>query len=50
MANIDYVLVELRDLLLKVEIQDRQRGKKRYVSKVSAIRDVIKLLEQIKDN
>ena len=47
---LEEVIDKLRELELKTEIEDRIRHKKRYVSKTSAIRDVIKLLEEIKQS
>lgn len=51
MELIDYAIEKLYELKIKAEIEDRQRGKKRYVSKTSAYQDLIKLLKDIeKDN
>ena len=47
---IEYAIDKLYELKLKAEMQDRQRGKKRYVSKVSAYKDLIDLLEDLKAN
>lgn len=47
---IEYVINKLYELKIKAEIEDRQRGKKRYVSKVSAYKDLINLLEEIYEN
>lgn len=47
---VEYALDKLYELKVKAEFDDRIRGKKRYVSKVSAYKDLIKLLEDIKDN
>lgn len=44
---IDYAIYKLTQLKIKTEFEDRQRGKKRYVSKASAFRDVIKLLKEV---
>lgn len=46
---IDYAIDKLYELKIKAEIEDRQRKKKRYVSKVSAYKDLINLLEDIKE-
>lgn len=43
---INYIIEKLRELKIKSEFEDRQRGKKRYVSKVSAYQDLINLLEE----
>lgn len=44
---IEYAIDKLYELKIKAEIEDRQRGKKRYVSKVSAYKDLINLLEEL---
>ena len=44
---IAFILKKLKELKIKAEFEDRQRGKKRYVSKVSAYKDLIKLLEDL---
>ncbi len=44
---IDYVINKLYELRIQAEIEDRQRGKVRYVSKRSAYNDLIKLLEEL---
>lgn len=47
---IEYAIDKLYELKIKAEIEDRQRGKKRWVSKVSAYNDLIKLLEELYEN
>lgn len=44
---IDFAIVKLTQLLIKADIEDKQRGKKRYISKVSAYKDLIKLLKEV---
>lgn len=44
---LDYAIGKLTELLIKADMEDKQRGKKRYVSKVSAFKDVIKLLKEV---
>jgi len=44
---VEYAIDKLYELKIKAEIEDRQRGKKRYVSKVSAYKDLINLLEEL---
>ena len=44
---IDYAINKLYELKIKAELEDRMRKKKRYVSKVSAYNDLIKLLEEL---
>lgn len=46
---IDYVINKLYELRIQTEIEDRQRGKVRYVSKRSAYTDLVKLLENMKE-
>ena len=47
MRLVEYALAKLQELRIKAEFEDRQRGKKRYISKVSAYNDLIKLLEDL---
>lgn len=47
---LDDIIDKLWELKIKTEMEDRIRHKKRYVSKTSAIKDVIKLLEEIKQS
>ncbi len=42
---IDFVIDKLIELRIKAEFEDKQRGKKRYVTKTSAYNDLIKLLK-----
>ena len=44
---IEYAIGKLTELQIKTHTEDKIRGKKRFVSKESAIRDVIKLLKQV---
>jgi len=47
---IEYAIDKLYELKVQAEFEDRQRGKKRWVSKVSAYNDLIKLLEDLYEN
>jgi len=47
MDLIEFTIDKLKQLELKTEFEDRQRGKVRYVSKRSIYKDLIKLLEEI---
>lgn len=47
MEILEFAQEKLRELILKTEIEDRQRKKKRYISKVSAYKDLLKLLEEL---
>ena len=44
--TLDFVIEKLIRLRIKAEFEDRQRKKKRYVSKTSAYQDLIKLLKE----
>lgn len=44
---IEYAIDKLMQLKIQAEFENRQRGKKRYVSKCSAYQDLINLLEEI---
>lgn len=46
-AMIDYAIGKLTELQIKTHTEDKVRGKKRYISKESAYRDVIKLLKEV---
>ena len=50
MEIIDYAIDKLKELKIRAEIEDRIRHKKRYVSKVSAYKDLIKLLQELKQS
>lgn len=50
MERIEYAIQKLTQLKIKAEFEDRLRGKKRYISKVSAYKDLIKLLEDLYEN
>ena len=43
---IDYAITKLTELQIRTHEEDRQRGKKRYVSKESAFRDVIRIIKE----
>jgi hypothetical protein len=45
---IDEAIYVLTKLKIKSEIEDRARGKARYVKKVQAYQDLINLLKEIK--
>ena len=47
MDLIEFAIDKLIQLKIQAEFEDRQRGKKRYVSKTSAYQDLINLLEEI---
>ena len=42
---INFIIEKLYQLKVQTEFEDRQRGKKRWVSKRSAYQDLINLLE-----
>ena len=46
-ALIDYAIGKLTELKIKAEIEDRARGKARYVKKTRAYQDLINLLKDI---
>ena len=45
--TINFILEKLYQLKIQAEFDDRIRGKKRWVSKVSAYQDLINLLEEL---
>jgi hypothetical protein len=45
---IDEAIYKLTELKIKAEIEDRARGKVRYVKKSQAYKDLIELLKNIK--
>lgn len=45
---IDEAIYKLTKLKIKAEIEDRARGKVRYVKKAQAYQDLINLLKEIK--
>ncbi|MBQ6632465.1 MAG: hypothetical protein IJH55_10305 [Romboutsia sp.] len=44
---IDYAIIKLTELQIRTHEEDMKRGKKRYVSKESAFRDLVKLLKEM---
>ena len=46
--RIEYSIGKLTELLINADMEDKKRGKKRYVSKVSAYKDIIKLLKEVR--
>ena len=44
---IEYIIGKLTELKIQAEFEDRQRRKKRYVSKVSAYQDLIDFFKKI---
>lgn len=42
----EYLIQKLTELRIEAEFEDRKRGKKRWVSKVSAYQDLIKLVKE----
>lgn len=49
MELIDFAIYKLIQLRIEAEFEDRKRGKKRYVSKVSAYKDLMNLLISMKE-
>lgn len=47
LGYLEFAIDKLIQLRIRAEFEDRQRGKKRYISKVSAYNDLIKLLEDL---
>lgn len=47
---IEYIIDKLNELKLKAEFEDRKRGKKRFVSKVSCYDDLINFLKEVVGN
>lgn len=45
---IDYTIGKLTELKIKTHLEDKQRGKVRYVKKTQAYQDLINLLKEIK--
>lgn len=44
---LDYIIEKLIELKIQAEFEDRQRGKKRWISKTSAYQDLIDLLGEL---
>lgn len=47
MELLEYAIIKLTELQIRTHEEDMKRGKKRYVSKESAFRDLIKLLKEM---
>ena len=43
---VEYAIFKLTQLKIQAEFEDRERGKKRWVSKTSAYQDLINLLKE----
>ncbi len=44
----DYIIEKLTELLIKEDFKEKQTGKKVYITKVEAYRDLIKLFKEHK--
>ena len=45
---IDYAIEKVTRLLIEADFEDKTRGKARYVKKVQAYKDIVKLLKEIR--
>ena len=45
---IDYAIEKTTKLLIEADFEDKTRGKTRYVKKVQAYKDIVKLLKDIR--
>lgn len=46
---IDFAIDKLRQLLIKQEFEDRKKGSRTYVRKTRCYKDLINLLEEVKE-
>jgi len=42
----DYIIEKLTELLIKASMEDKQRGKERYVKKTRCYKDLIKFFKE----
>lgn len=43
----DFIITKLTELLIKQDIEDKQKGKETYVKKTRAFKDLIKLVKEV---
>lgn len=43
----DFIIEKLTELLIKTDIEDKQKGKETYVKKTRAFKDLIKLVKEV---
>lgn len=43
----EFIISKLTELLIKTDIEDKQKGKETYVKKTRAFKDLIKLVKEV---
>ena len=43
----EFIITKLTELLIKTDIEDKQKGKNTYVKKTRAFKDLIKLVKEV---
>ncbi|MBR6689727.1 MAG: hypothetical protein IKL65_00150 [Bacilli bacterium] len=43
----EFIITKLTELLIKTDIEDKQKGKETYVKKTRAFKDLIKLVKEV---
>lgn len=43
----DFIIEKLTELLIKTDIEDKQKGKETYVKKTRCYKDLIKLVKEV---
>lgn len=43
----EFIIEKLTELLIKQDIEDKQKGKETYVKKTRAFKDLIKLIKEV---
>lgn len=43
----EFIITKLTELLIKTDIEDKQKGKVTYVKKTRAFKDLIKLVKEV---
>ena len=43
----EFIITKLTELLIKQDIEDKQKGKETYVKKTRAFKDLIKLVKEL---
>ena len=44
----EFIITKLTELLIKQDIEDKQKGKETYVKKTRTFKDLIKLVKEVK--
>lgn len=43
----EFIITKLTELLIKTDMEDKQKGKETYIKKTRAFKDLIKLIKEV---